>query len=117
MKKWQEKVYRSAKIQRLNFLGAYWRKIRLRIILRDEKQCQRCENMFDDISLTVHHIVPRKLGGNNKMKNLITLCHPCHDYIETNGIDKLKGKVVDRAPSDSQDWRKWVYGGYQSPNK
>ena len=115
MNSWQKKVYRNAKIQRLNFEGAYWRKIRLRIILRDKYECQRCEQIFDGISLTVHHIIPRKQGGGSNSANLITLCNSCHDYIEMNGIDKLKGKIIIKNSYEGQDWHKWVYGGYSSP--
>jgi len=32
--------------------------------------------------LTVHHIVPRRLGGTARQSNLVTLCQPCHDYQE-----------------------------------
>ena len=31
-------------------------------------------------SITVEHIVPRTLGGNNKRENLIAMCHQCNMY-------------------------------------
>ena len=31
-------------------------------------------------SITVEHIVPRTLGGNNKRDNLIAMCHQCNMY-------------------------------------
>jgi 5-methylcytosine-specific restriction endonuclease McrA len=51
-----------------------WRKIRERIIKRDGV-CQQCGS---DEKLTVDHIIPRKLGGNDSMDNLQVLCASCN---------------------------------------
>ncbi len=112
MKNWEGKVYRKAKKQRLNFYGSYWRKIRLRVIIRDNYQCQRCGEIKGEFSLNAHHIISRANGGANKMKNLISLCIPCHDFVEINGIDKLIGINKDMIFTTTSDWHKWVYGGY-----
>ena len=32
--------------------------------------------------LTVHQIRPREHGGADDSRNLVTLCVPCHDYVE-----------------------------------
>ena len=54
------------------------------IILRD-KHCQ-FEGCTAQLELEVHHIIPRRLGGSEHPKNLITLCHehhkiqPAHHY-------------------------------------
>lgn len=66
------------------------------------------------------------------MENLITLCNPCHDYVELmefrslaeilnsaddspietkeKGYTKLKKK-------DRSDWHLWVYGGVTRPRQ
>jgi 5-methylcytosine-specific restriction endonuclease McrA len=51
-----------------------WRKIRDRIIKRDGV-CQQCGS---DEKLTVDHIIPRRLGGNDSFDNLQVLCQKCN---------------------------------------
>ena len=49
--------------------------LRLATILRDGccMECGKINTRFE-----VHHIMPRRLGGNNSLTNLITLCPQCH---------------------------------------
>ena len=51
-----------------------WRKIREQVIRRDGV-CQQCGS---DERLSVDHIVPRTLGGNDSMNNLQVLCSSCN---------------------------------------
>ena len=51
-----------------------WRKIREQIIRRDGC-CQMCGS---DERLSVDHIVPRVLGGNDNPNNLQVLCSSCN---------------------------------------
>ena len=39
------------------------------------------------LALTVHHIKPRKEGGSDSQKNLISLCGRCHDITEFNNFN------------------------------
>jgi len=53
---------------------ALWRKIRSRVLTRDQHTCQRC-----GLEAThVDHIIPRRLGGDDGMDNLQALCKPCN---------------------------------------
>ena len=55
--------------------GTYrWRKIRERILRRDQRTCQRCGQEGD----TVDHIIPRRLGGDDNDNNLQVLCRACN---------------------------------------
>ena len=51
-----------------------WRKLRQVVINRDGC-CQRCGT---EDNLTVDHIVPRKLGGDDSLSNLEVLCAQCN---------------------------------------
>lgn len=58
--------------------GRPWRRLRARVILRDQYTCQLCRRVCMDSDLDVDHIVPRAQGGTDDPANLRTLCRPCH---------------------------------------
>ena len=62
-----------------------WRKIREQIIRRDGC-CQMCGS---DERLSVDHIVPRTLGGDDNPNNLQVLCSSCNS--------SKGGRLFDRA--------------------
>lgn len=68
------------------FIGK--RKIREFIFKRDNYKCLRCGKQFD---LTVDHIKPIHLGGDNKLSNLQTLCKSCNSYKSTTFKDYRNG--------------------------
>ncbi len=67
-----------------------WRIISQAVLVRDNYACRICgantmgevdsSRRFDKLhfNLEVHHIIPRKDGGRDTLKNLITLCESCH---------------------------------------
>jgi len=67
-----------------------WANISKAVLLRDNYTCRICDRSsfttvtsatdFDQVHLDVqvHHIIPRKDGGKDTFKNLITLCEECH---------------------------------------
>jgi len=63
-----------------------WRMLKADVITRDNFTCQMCNTYFGHnlLALTVHHIKPRRSGGNDGLKNLISLCGRCHDIAEFN---------------------------------
>lgn len=56
--------------------------IRKAVILRDGCKCKECGK--SNCKLEVHHIKPKRLGGSNTLRNLITLCEKCHQKTEGN---------------------------------
>lgn len=68
--------------------------IRKATIARDNNTCQRCKK--SNISMEVHHIVPKRLNGSNSIHNLITLCKSCHKKVtgvEDKYIDTLQSII------------------------
>lgn len=61
--------------------------IRKATILRDCCKCMECGKT--NCKLEVHHIVPKRLKGNNSVDNLITLCNNCHQKIKN-----LEGEFI-----------------------
>ncbi|MCH7534194.1 MAG: HNH endonuclease [Bacteroidetes bacterium] len=53
----------------------FWRKLRLKILKRDDYTCQKCSSNED---LVVDHIIPWRIGKNNSEKNLQVLCRGCN---------------------------------------
>ena len=52
---------------------------------RDSFTCQKCK-VEDHIAkrLEIHHILPLYSGGEDNIKNMITLCSTCHKYAPDN---------------------------------
>jgi len=129
---WQGKVYRPREVDyKLKTLP------RSKVLKRDNYVCQSCRKRYKAGLLSIHHIIPRTEGGTNKMGNLITLCHHCHDLIELaeppirtkqeilyhakalEDIELTERQLALQAEDDidpTKAWRKWVYGGYRNPN-
>lgn len=51
---------------------------------RDKYSCIFCyRNVFEiDPNYTIHHIIPKHLGGGNELDNQITICGDCHKTLE-----------------------------------
>jgi 5-methylcytosine-specific restriction endonuclease McrA len=71
---------------RSNGSTTQWRKIRQLVINRDGC-CQRCGT---EDNLSVDHIVPRNLGGNDSLDNLEVLCASCNSSKGGRFFDSAK---------------------------
>jgi len=63
-----------------------WRKIRQTVINRDGC-CQMCGS---EERLSVDHIIPRVLGGNDSLSNLQCLCSSCNSSKGGRFFDRAK---------------------------
>lgn len=68
----------------------WWTHRRPAALKRDEYKCLNCKTMKN---LNVHHIIPRKLGGTDDLKNLRTLCAKCHTIEEPIRMNSPKQNV------------------------
>lgn len=64
-----------------------------------------CFNCGSSENIEYHHAVPLRLGGTNKMKNILALCHRCHVAAHTGrDINQIKSN-----PKRSGRPKKWLY--------
>jgi 5-methylcytosine-specific restriction endonuclease McrA len=59
-----------------------------KIFGRDRYKCKNCGREGGDkgeVELHAHHIVPRSVGGKDRLSNLVTLCRECHKAIHIDG--------------------------------
>lgn len=54
------------------------RRLRYEILRRDGHTCRYCGASAPDVELTVDHVVPVALGGNDEPSNLTTACRDCN---------------------------------------
>lgn len=77
--------YRGGRFSRV---GRNWPSQSRKARKRDNYTCQRCGHQQRQPALDVHHIVPRRVFGDdwesaNRLDNLVTLCKRCHMHIES----------------------------------
>lgn len=130
MSHWQEKVYQHQQ-DNLGMTKEEWIILRDTVLTRDHFRCKRCDKRFKRSLLSAHHIMPRDEGGSSDLSNLITLCNPCHDFVEITHLKTLADiigsfedakKIVKDDPTplvevSRPDWHTWVYGGSRNPGK
>ena len=61
---------------------------------RDNGICQLC--MGCKTNIEAHHITPLAEGGKDELRNLITLCEPCHKKVSETGWKEFKRLVESR---------------------
>lgn len=54
------------------------KRLRYEILRRDNHACRYCGGIAPDVSLTVDHVVPVALGGNDQPDNLVAACRDCN---------------------------------------
>ena len=64
-----------------------WQEIRKEILERDNFTCQECYTKTN--KLDVHHMMPRKQGGQDTFRNLISVCYKCHQSVECRYLEPL----------------------------
>jgi 5-methylcytosine-specific restriction endonuclease McrA len=76
-----------------------WEIFRDALISAADGKCELCGNGHG--LLQVHHILPRRFGGNHEPSNLLVLCNGCHSGLDkvitmiktAHGIDGIEEKI------------------------
>jgi 5-methylcytosine-specific restriction endonuclease McrA len=75
------------------------------IYTSDNHTCQYCGRSIyehSDIVLTLDHILPRELGGDNKATNLVTACLSCNSSKRDLPLAAFIQVLADRGVDPSQ---------------
>lgn len=64
---------------------------RKNVFKRDQHKCAYCGR--GDLQLTVDHIVPRAMGGQDTWENLVTACLPCNNKKGNYQLSETKLKL------------------------
>lgn len=96
-------------------LGGNWidKVIRLAIYLRDDFKCAYCRRKLTGsrcpFDLTLDHLMPRALGGDHSIKNLVTACRSCNSskgarsyttWATKKQRDRIKKQIRRKLPTE-----------------
>ena len=73
-----------------------WPEIRKQVLNRDGWECVECCSKISGRHAHVHHKVPRALGGNDELDNLVSLCSSCHSLKHMNLQASLGRRLIER---------------------
>ena len=88
-------IYTDVKIVSPSALKHYTGPMRKRHVLeRDKNTCLACgATDADGVKLTMHHVRPFSRGGETTTHNLVTLCEPCNQRLDTEEVTELYRKA------------------------
>jgi 5-methylcytosine-specific restriction endonuclease McrA len=84
------------------------------ILRRDNHTCQYCGQ--HSARLTVDHVTPRRLGGNQWWDNLVAACSGCNHRKGGRTVGEARMKLL-RQPSEPKPTAVYLYGGYLKENR
>lgn len=87
-----------------------------REFLKEKLGCA-CANCGSTLDVEYHHVVPLRVGGTNRLTNIVPLCYVCHQIVhETKNIRRVfraenTGRPRKQPPENYKDilWD-YVYG-------
>jgi hypothetical protein len=108
-----EEFFNSWKLEELARLDSSMRQfiyqkhvLKCVVFQRDEFKCQNKDCKCPESPLTIHHIKFQKNGGENKVKNCITICKSCHKNFHRGKIALVFWGATYRIHSDNEiDWK------------
>lgn len=75
------------------------KRLRFEIFRRDNHTCRYCGNKAPDVKLTVDHVMPEALGGDDEPTNLVTACEDCNSGKTSIAPDSPLVDDIDKAAS------------------
>lgn len=79
--------YTTARINESDYLAISdeWERLRTYVLERDEYKCRKCGSA---INVEVHHIKYPEVWGEEDPRDLIALCHDCHEELHKIDIER-----------------------------
>lgn len=77
------------------------KRVRYEVMRRDNHACRYCGAMAPDVKLTIDHVMPVALGGDDSSGNLVTACVDCNAGKTSVAPDQA---VVDDVGADALRW-------------
>jgi 5-methylcytosine-specific restriction endonuclease McrA len=84
------------------------------IFRRDNFTCQYCGQRKK--TLTVDHVIPRRLGGSHTWENLVTACASCNHRKGGRTIDQAGMRLL-RNPDTPSSSAHYIFGRYVNGNQ
>jgi hypothetical protein len=79
------------------------KRLRFEILRRDNHACRYCGGSAPDVVLTVDHVLPVALGGNDEPANLVAACKDCNAGKSSVSADAA---IVEDVAADALRWAK-----------
>lgn len=79
-----------------------YQNVRAYLMSREKGKCQFCGKDFKGQSSHTHHIIPKHLGGNDRVNNLALVHKQCHDELH-------KKKLEHKLKSNSKDYKHSIF--------
>jgi hypothetical protein len=77
------------------------KRLRFEILRRDNHACRYCGATAPDAVLTIDHVVPTALGGDDEPSNLVTACRDCNSGKTSMPADAA---LIDDVSADAVRW-------------
>jgi len=82
------------------------------VIVLTSDSCHICGDS-NRVILEEHHIVPRRIGGRDTTKNVVTLCSNCHKAVEsiydTQAFERIYQRMLVEKKYLEEEEKKTVY--------
>ncbi len=65
------------------------------ILMRDQYTCQYCGYPGTYKDMTVDHILPKSLGGQNSLSNCVAACKPCNSFKDARLPEQAGMKLIN----------------------
>lgn len=82
------------------------KRLRYEILRRDNFACRYCGSMAPDVTLTVDHVIPTALGGNDEPSNLTAACSACNSG---KSATSPAAPVVEDVAADALAWAEAIH--------
>lgn len=77
------------------------KRLRYEVMRRDNHSCRYCGQTSPEVKLTVDHVQPIALGGQDEPSNLVTACFDCNIGKSSAPIDS---ETVEQVSADAVRW-------------